>query len=93
MQPVWRADGKEIFYLSSTGMMTAVPIEISQSGVRPGAPEDLFPTSLGIAITYSREYDASADGKRFLLPVPALDMQADTPITVIINWPRLLDRK
>ena len=93
VQPLWRSDGKEIFYLARSGMMMAVPVEIGEAAVRPGAPVALFPTSLGMLISFSREYEVSADGKRFLMPVPALDMQVDTPITVIVNWPRLLEKK
>jgi len=38
-----------------------------------------------------REYDVTRDGKRFLLNVPLAD-RTEEPITVIINWPKLLER-
>jgi hypothetical protein len=38
-----------------------------------------------------REYDVSADGQRFLLNQPAGDT-AEVPITVIVNWSKLLPR-
>jgi hypothetical protein len=39
-----------------------------------------------------RQYDVSADGKRFLLAQP-LDESAAAPITVIVNWPALLKKE
>ncbi|MBI4902669.1 MAG: serine/threonine-protein kinase [Acidobacteria bacterium] len=93
LQPMWRADGKEIFYVAPSGILTAVPVNITGSGVQLGVPESLFPTTLGISATFQREYDASADGKRFLLPLQAAGTQGEVPITVIVNWPKLIEGK
>ena len=40
-QPVWRKDGKEIFYLSRDGKMMAVPVT-SQPPIQVGRPKPLF---------------------------------------------------
>jgi hypothetical protein len=92
-QPMWRADGKEIFYVAPGGMLTAVPVQITEAAVRPGAPEPLFQTNLAMQANFQREYDASSDGKRFLLPIPVDGAHAELPITVILNWPKLLEKK
>jgi Tol biopolymer transport system component len=92
VQPAWRADGKEIFYLAANGMMTAVPVETAAGNVRPGTPVPLFRAGLteqGMA----RDYDVAPDGKHFLLPVTQSGAAVEAPITVIVNWPKLLDRK
>ncbi len=87
--PVWRGDGKEIFYLALDGKMMSVPVESGENFLRPATPKALFQTSLvpgGL-----REYDVTRDGKRFLLNVPVVD-SAEEPITVIVNWPKLMEK-
>jgi hypothetical protein len=42
--------------------------------------------------SFSRQYDVSADGKRFLLAQP-LEESTSVPITVIVNWPELLKKE
>jgi len=37
-------------------------------------------------------YDASADGKKFVV-VTGSDAEAAKPLTLILNWPALLDRR
>jgi hypothetical protein len=85
--PVWRGDGKEIFYLAPDGKLMSVPIESGETFFRPLPATPLFQTRLMSSLF--REYDASRDGKQFLLPVPSAD-DTNEPITVIVNWPRLL---
>jgi hypothetical protein len=88
-QPVWRGDGTEIFYLGLDGKMMSVTVDSGANFLHAGTPKPLFQTRLvpgGI-----RQYDVTRDGKRFLLNVPSPDSQ-DEPITVIVNWPKLLER-
>jgi hypothetical protein len=77
-------------------MMMAVPVESSENLFRLGAPKALFQTRLevdqGIAsLTYGRQYDVTPDGQRFLLNQHVTD-STDAPITVVVNWPKLLER-
>jgi hypothetical protein len=87
--PVWRGDGKEIFYLALDGKMMSVPVESGENSFRPGTPKPLFQTSL--APGGLRQYDVTRDGKRFLLNVP-MPVTGEEPITVIVNWPKLLEK-
>jgi dipeptidyl aminopeptidase/acylaminoacyl peptidase len=85
--PRWRRDGKELYYLSPDKRLMAVPITMFQGGLQPGIPQPLFavrlpPFSLNAS---AREYDVSADGKRFLVNVPA-DDAITSPITLILGW-------
>jgi len=90
-EPVWRADGKEIFYLALNGKMMAVSVELAPaSGLKLGAPEPLFQTRLEFDLN-SRQFDVSADGKQFLFAQP-LEEAASLPITVVVNWPELLNK-
>ncbi len=73
----WRQDGKEMFYLSAAGMVTAV--EISGPGLVVGTPKELF------ALPTGSPWDVSPDGQRFLVGVPPASAGL-TPITVVTNW-------
>jgi Tol biopolymer transport system component len=87
VQARWRADGRELFYLTSDGQLTGVPIEFVDGGrsLRPGAAVPLFQTSLGaihgIAL---HSYVVAPDGERFLLDV-VVERQV-SPLTLILNW-------
>ena len=82
LQPVWRADGKELFYLGVDGTLMAVPIDATGQ-FDAGVPQALFPTdALTIA---SQAYAVTKDGKRFL--VGARPRQSSVaPLTVLVNW-------
>ena len=87
--PVWRTDGKEIFFIDDALDLTAVAFD-QKAG--PGVPRPLFHIRTdevfgGRAV---RGYDISADGK-FLIPEPD-DEAAAVPITVIVNWPALVKK-
>src|SRR5262249_16118168 len=88
--PAWRGDGKEIFYLAPDGTMMAAPVESGDNFFRPLSPKPLFQTRLLPA--RFRDYDVTSDGKRFLLNVLEAE-RGNEPITVIVNWPRLLKKR
>ena len=71
MQPRWRRDGKELFYLSLDGVIMATEIGGSgQAAQILGAPTPLFQTHLSPSPNVP-QYDVSADGSRFLVLEPA----------------------
>jgi eukaryotic-like serine/threonine-protein kinase len=90
IQPAWRADGKELFYIAGDDNMMAVSVESDAAGLKLGVPKPLFPAGLELDFA-QRQYDVSADGKRFLLAQPPAE-RASAPITVIVNWPALLKK-
>jgi hypothetical protein len=84
--PVWRPDGKELYYLDSAGAMMAAPITVTGATFAPGAPAVLFPTRIvggGEQEQQGRQYDVAPDG-RFLINTE-LDGAA-APITLLMNW-------
>ena len=89
-----RHGSHEIFYLSQdSSRMIAAPIESGPNFVRPGTPQPLFSVNLaGGDGSEQRDYDVSSDGKRFLIRTP-LSEDVEEPITLIVNWPRVLDTK
>jgi hypothetical protein len=87
-QPLWSADGKEIFYVTANGAMMAVDVESREGFFRAETPHQLFQTQLRLQAGF-REYDVSADGKKFLISDPVADLD-DVPITIVMNWRKLL---
>jgi Tol biopolymer transport system component len=84
--PVWRRDGKEIFYINPAGAMMAAPIAVTGATVEAGVPVMLFPTRIvggGEDVQQGRQYDVAPDG-RFLINTE-LDTGA-SPITLLMNW-------
>jgi len=89
-QPRWRGDGKEIFYLAADGKLMAVEVQTAPR-FEAAAPKALFDPriSRGSAPPYVfHRYDATADGKRFLVNSlsTTAESSAAAPITVVVNW-------
>jgi hypothetical protein len=85
MQPLWRGDGRELFYLSPQGQLMAVDIHAGDAvSIETGAPRALFRTGLNPSIQVG-EYAVAPDGKRFLLLEPVGDR--NPPISLLLNWP------
>jgi eukaryotic-like serine/threonine-protein kinase len=85
-QPRWRSDGKELFYLSPTGKMMAVPVKTG-TGFDAGTPEALFQANPREILATSElvTYDVDRSGQRFLINTQV--KRADTqPISVVLNW-------
>ncbi|PWU07374.1 MAG: hypothetical protein C5B51_10145 [Terriglobia bacterium] len=62
--PLWRGDGKELFYIGPDGMATAVEVD-GGSALQAGPPKPLFPVPPGVLF-----WDVSPDGTGFLMPAP-----------------------
>jgi eukaryotic-like serine/threonine-protein kinase len=62
---VWRRDGKEIYFLSIGGKLTAVEVQEKGASLELGTPQELFQANT-FRIT-GTPFAASADGKRFLI--------------------------
>jgi dipeptidyl aminopeptidase/acylaminoacyl peptidase len=85
--PMWRGDGKELFYLSQ-GTLMAVAINLTGDDITPGQPQPLFvvgaPESFPITT-----YAVAADGQRFFSNARPQHPTTE-PLTVVINWPAAL---
>jgi len=88
--PRWRADGRELFYMSADDKVMSPEISEQGPGVgiskvkalfqahpKPSAPECM--------------YDVMPDGKKFLVVTP--DKQGGQNLTLIVNWPALLRKQ
>jgi Tol biopolymer transport system component len=81
LRPIWRQDGKELFYLSVVSQVMAVDIDTGK-GFQTGTPRRMFDAPAGATTT---GWDLSPDGKRFLFAAPPNSGQV-IPFPVIVNW-------
>ncbi|MDA2927732.1 hypothetical protein MYX78_10980, partial [Acidobacteria bacterium AH-259-G07] len=83
VQPRWRRDGKELFYIAGSNLM-AVEVNTRGSSLEAGIPKVLFEAPFAY-LGRRNAYVVSADGRRFLIITP-VEQAASSPITVVLNW-------
>ena len=85
VQPRWRRDGKELFYISSDTRLMAVDVSIGPQ-FEHSNPKPLFQTRMfGGAVPTGIRYSPAPDGQRFLINSQAAEEGA-VPLTVVLNW-------
>jgi len=89
IEPVWSADGKELFYVSGDRRLMRVEVKIG-AAFDAGIPEALFPMPIAPQIARNR-YLVSADSQRFLVVAPAGE-GLSTPMTAVLGWDAALRR-
>ncbi len=88
-QAEWRGDGREI-YFDQQGSLMAVALTETAAGPSLGPPHGLF--ALPVLRFDGRDwYTVSPDGSRFF--IVTTQANAEPPLEVVVNWPRLLDGK
>jgi hypothetical protein len=87
MQPRWRHDDRELFYLTPDRKVISVPVKTGDR-IQLGAAEELF--RVDVAAEQST-YDVSPDGRRFLVNTRVSGPES-TPITIVTNWSRSLKK-
>jgi Tol biopolymer transport system component len=91
-QARWRADGKELFYLTPDGQVMSVAIESDPKtgALEFKAPTVLFQSPIATPNMFVDQYDVTRDGQRFIFLKPRIDPNAAAeplaPITVMVNW-------
>lgn len=84
-EPLWRADGRELFYHGLERQLMAVSVEMRDGEPVLGRPRALFELRFrGYDLRY--HYAALPDGKRFVLNAPLPGSMA-LPATIIVNPP------
>ncbi len=85
IEPRWRGDGQEIYYIDPKGMLTAVSVGGGET-FSTGAPTQLFPIRgrAPISSTDLFTYDVAKDGRRFLVN-RYLKPERVEPLTVVLN--------
>jgi DNA-binding winged helix-turn-helix (wHTH) protein/Tol biopolymer transport system component len=83
-QPQWRADQRELFYLSPDRSLMAASVIDTREGSF-GAPRRLFRTSIAEGPSAARDsYAVMPDGRSFL--IDARRDASTKPITVMLRW-------
>jgi Tol biopolymer transport system component len=86
--PEWRRDGKELFYFSGDDKIMSAEISVRGSDILIGKVQPLFQANYSGGPGWV--YDVSPDGKKFLLITQGSE-QAARPLTLVVNWPALLE--
>jgi serine/threonine protein kinase len=89
VQPRWRADGRELFFLDLESRLMSVDVRDTSGRLEFGVPRLLFQAPVE-ATPEVELYDVTRDGRRFLMMVP-LESSA-SQINVIVNWSSTLAR-
>ena len=79
--PVWRRDGKELFFLSE-GKLMAAEVKANGSSLDISNPQLLFDAHSGFGPW--AHYDVTPDGKRFL--VATVGEGGSAPMNLVVNW-------
>jgi eukaryotic-like serine/threonine-protein kinase len=87
--PMWRADGRERFYLSRN-LGSLFSVAVTSTGSTIGKETELFESrfasyNLGAGQPYSN-YAISGDGQRILVARPTATEVVSAPIAVVVNW-------
>jgi hypothetical protein len=83
-EPLWRADGKELYYLSLDRQLMAVEVG-TEGEFEVGVPVPLFTAPVSSDIFTQSRYVASGDGQRFLCVSP-MESGSVPATTVVVNW-------
>jgi Tol biopolymer transport system component len=92
VEPRWRRDGRELYFLAPDGKLMAVPVSMG-AAFTAGRPEVLFQTPLTVNRAQpgrDARYDVASDG-RFLIVAPVA-APAQTAFTIVVNWPSALKK-
>jgi Tol biopolymer transport system component len=81
-QPQWAPSGRELFYQAADGRIMAVSVKLGANSIDASAPHPLF------SLPQQTLFEVAPDGQRFLVEVPD---PTPHPLTVVINWPSLLN--
>jgi hypothetical protein len=92
IQPRWRNDGKELFYVDQAGRLMAQPVRLDENGDfhTSGPPISLFSARLAFPHNQQFGYAVEGRGQQFLMSTG--DRISTAPITVVQNWAASLPR-
>jgi Tol biopolymer transport system component len=86
-QPKWRADGRELFFVTLANKLAVVNVQATADRVDVSLPTELFAVKSVQGAMYD-DYAPAPDGQRFLVKIPAA--QEKPRLAVVTNWTSLL---
>lgn len=91
MQPSWRRDGKELYYLAPDRTLMSVAVRDSPAAPDVGEPAPLFRAPVPMPAWGRSHYQASMDGSRFLLTVlDSTQLPPSPDVVVVHDWARTM---
>jgi serine/threonine protein kinase len=91
LQPRWRGDGRELFYISTDNKIMSAEITEQGSSLLVGKVSSLFHAN-PVPFAGGSNYDVTGDGKKFVVASLASSQESE-PLTVVVNWLALLKQK
>ena len=83
--PIWRGNGREIYYTGLDDTFYAVPVEAKAGSLEVGNPVKLFQRVLIHGVPQTYRWASDRDGQRFLLNVP-VENATPQSAQVVLNW-------
>jgi dipeptidyl aminopeptidase/acylaminoacyl peptidase len=82
-QPMWRGDGRELYYLDPDNLLMAVPISLG-AAVTAGTPVPLFRLRIqeSTSVAVRNHYAVTSDGQRFLVK----SVPTGARLKAILHW-------
>jgi serine/threonine protein kinase len=87
--PLWRHDGRELFYLSLDNKIISAEIATQGTSLVTGKVTPLFQANP--VSTNGWPYDVSSDGKKFV--VTQADEKTAETLMLVVNWPALMKKQ
>jgi hypothetical protein len=92
LEPHWRRDCKELFYMAPTQTLMAVGVKSNPTTLEVSPPKALFATRIKwMEIQGGGHHYAAPDGQRFLIS-GATDDARSVPVTIVLNWSAALKK-
>ncbi len=89
-EPLWRADGRAVYYTTPGGTVMEAPAEAGRDAVEVGTPREFCKAQLTGFGSHGLEYAVSPKGDRLLVVRPA--QTAPVPLTLVTDWTEGLRR-
>ena len=90
LMPVWRRDGKALYFVNSGGKLVESLVNIDASGTFSSqSPQPLFGVALREGVPFIAQYDVFPDGTFLLNRIPDT---ASTPMSAVIHWKEALGK-
>ena len=84
-QPIWRPDGRALFFIAANGALVEAELSPSTAGLEVRETRPLFiPSPLGRWLGRP-QYAVAEDGRRFLFNIVVPDASPKA-VTVLLNW-------
>jgi len=84
--PLWRRDGRELFYRTPTGVVMAVNVTLG-AVFKSEQQRQLFPAQGSAGVNGGGyNWDVKADGSQFLINTTGGENAAQAPTTWVLNW-------